>query len=478
MNPRNTGILALLAAALGAFLWFYEIRGAEERSRAEEAEKRVFPAVESDGVAWLSLWTTDGQAARIERTDSGWQLSEPVAFPADTLAVDGMAQALADLVSEAVFDEPESLDNYGLDVEPGLRFGFGDQEYGLRIGDKAPVGGTTYVTDAAGERVFAVSSFRTNAFDKTLSQLRDGRVADFDRDTIRHVTVRWPGGHATLEKPDQAWKLLEPLADDADTDTLEGLLSDLSYLRAADYLDEPGEDASLGLAEPTLQVELRTEASAEPLTVVVGAAREGDRRVVRGPAGYTYEVAQGALDTLPRSLGAFRFKELAQFAAGDAERLELVLRQSDEAPLALQGVRAEAGWTLSPAGMDPDKITRLVSELASLEGLDVAADAMGESERAALGLAPPRAELRVFGAGEGDAAPLLADVRLGALEPDRGIAAQRADREAVYWLDASLAEHLPIGLEAFRNRFEQEVPPEPAAASAAEPGTEAPATGD
>ena len=49
MNPRTTAILALLVAALGAFVWLYEIRGGEARSE-EEAKKRVFRDVKADSI--------------------------------------------------------------------------------------------------------------------------------------------------------------------------------------------------------------------------------------------------------------------------------------------------------------------------------------------------------------------------------------------------------------------------------------------
>ena len=37
MNPRTTWILAFVAAALGAFIWLYEIRGEADRKLEEEA---------------------------------------------------------------------------------------------------------------------------------------------------------------------------------------------------------------------------------------------------------------------------------------------------------------------------------------------------------------------------------------------------------------------------------------------------------
>ena len=75
MNPRTTWILAFVAAALGAFIWLYEIRGEADRSAAQAAAKRIFVGVEPDDVDWVELRTRDGVDARLERDASArWRL--------------------------------------------------------------------------------------------------------------------------------------------------------------------------------------------------------------------------------------------------------------------------------------------------------------------------------------------------------------------------------------------------------------------
>jgi len=79
---------------------------------------------------------------------------------------------------------------------------------------------------------------------------------------------------------------------------------------------------------------------------------------------------------------------------------------------------------------------------------------MGKAEQAALGLDPPRVRLRVLGeAAEGEAAPVLGEVLLGDADHARGIVARSAASERIYRLDFALAEHVPVSLEALRNRF-------------------------
>ncbi len=68
MNPRTTGILLVVALLLGAFVWFYEIEGEEGRRDAEARQKRIFPDVESEGIEWVALRTSDDRSVRVVRS--------------------------------------------------------------------------------------------------------------------------------------------------------------------------------------------------------------------------------------------------------------------------------------------------------------------------------------------------------------------------------------------------------------------------
>ncbi len=72
MSPRTTAVLFLVAAALGAFVWFYEIRGETAREDAEQRAKQLFPEIEAEAVDSITLTTRDGIRARFERRDPGW----------------------------------------------------------------------------------------------------------------------------------------------------------------------------------------------------------------------------------------------------------------------------------------------------------------------------------------------------------------------------------------------------------------------
>jgi hypothetical protein len=289
MNPRNTAVLALVVGALGAFLYFYEIRGQEERAEAEEAAKRLFQEISAEEIDAVVVSTGEGEPVRLERSEEGWRITEPVHFPADQIRADGLASALAGLASEAVFEEPEPLEEYGIGTEASVRFWSGEVEHVLYIGDKTPVGGNTYLKTGEGVQVYAVKSYRAGSLVKSLDELRNSRILDFDRDAVDRVEASWPGGGVVLEKGEDGWRLLEPLETEADASTVEDLLSDLDFLRADGFIDEVPPNAEVGLDAPAFEVDLVAGAGEEGeaptrTRLAIGATVDGRQRAVRGSA--------------------------------------------------------------------------------------------------------------------------------------------------------------------------------------------------
>ena len=189
MNPRSTAILFLVAATLGAFVYFYEIGGEAGRKEAEAAQKRLFAGVDSEKIDWISLRTTDGQAARLERHDGAWRIREPLDFPADRFAADGLASALAQFSSETVIEEPRPSDVYGLDAsEPTVRFSAGGVEHTLFAGDKTPVGANHYASVGGKPDVYTVASHRVEGLEKAFDDLREKRIAHFEASAVDRLT--------------------------------------------------------------------------------------------------------------------------------------------------------------------------------------------------------------------------------------------------------------------------------------------------
>ncbi len=304
MSPRTTAVLFAIAAALAAFVYFYELRGEEGREQAEEAEKRLFPDVEEGDVTAITLPTSAGVQARVARRDEGWELVEPLVFPANTFALDGIASTLAQLASTAVIEEPQPREIYGLgETSRLIRFEVGDSEHRLRLGAKTPVGSDSYVATDDSGAVYTVPTYRVTALTKTLDDLREKRILDFDRAAIEGISAAWPGGGVVLEKAEDGWRLVDPMQGASDSATVEGLLSDLSLLRAEGFEDDPPADDEVGLDPPVFEVVLEVSGEGgEPqrLSMAMGGVVDGEQRLVRGSQTSLYRVARERLDDFPR----------------------------------------------------------------------------------------------------------------------------------------------------------------------------------
>jgi hypothetical protein len=504
MNPRTTALLLVIALILGAFVYFYEVRGSDVRREAEEQARRLFPAVAQEDIDWIELTTSDGTPVRLEQREDGWVLNQPVEFPADRFAVDGMASNLATLVNEEVIEEPVDAAEYGLgEAARVVRFSVVGVVHELKLGRATPVGANSYAATGDGDAVYTVQTYKVQSFDRALDDLRDKRILDFDTASIQRIEARWPDGGVALERVagDDAersvrWRLAAPIEGRADDETVDELLADLSYLRGEGFVDEPLGDAEAGLDAPAFEIVLTPEgegeAPAAPLRLTIGALRDG-ARLVRAAHPSFYTIAADRLDDLPRELIAYRFKQLARFAIGDAKRVDLFFQPERGDPVAITATHGAAGWSSSPEAMEPEQITQLVSELSRLRAEDILADAVGDDELRGLGLAPPNTIVSVFGAAPDDgdaedaegepAAPTeLAEIHIGAFQGPDGIIARAVGDPTIYRIDYGLAEFIPVSLEAFRNRFVAEeetaeaieMPPDPAAQDFLSPTQESP----
>jgi len=468
VNPKSTFILFLVAAVLASFVYFYEIEGEDERLEADEAQKRVVVGVEPDDVEAIALTTTDGVAVATRRSDGGWQVVEPLEYPADPFALDAMAAAIAQMAGGTPLEDPQALEVYGLDaLEREVRFRAGADERALRIGDSTPLQAKTYVTLIDSDTVFTVSSASVRAFAKSFDDLREKKLIDFDREAVEHIAVNWPDGGVVLQRSDSGepqWHLVQPVAGPADDETVAKLLSTLVFLRADGFVDDPPSDEVAGLTRPMFSVRLTGSAAGEAVepfeaVLAIGSHSEDGARLARGAQPGLYRLEVDRIGDLPVSVVAFRDKQVARFVVSDAERIE-VLFAAEGSSVSLIAERGEGGWNSQPEAFGAGKIDAMVGALADLRAIDIAAESMGEDELAGVGLVPANVVFKVLGAPSGEAEPpVLALVQLGAPRGSEGVLARRAKDGTVYVIGLDESEYLPISYEAFENHFRADDPP-------------------
>jgi hypothetical protein len=301
VRPRTLLVLAIVVVALAAFIRFYERDLPSSDERAERA-KRVLD-IKKDQVTRIRLASggAGGQTVIVERqggaatpkagdastataiTEPGagadWRIVSPPALAAvraDGAAVERLLDSLAGLEKSRTLEQVKPAE-VGLDkprAQVGLSLGNGKGETVLDIGAAVPTGGETIVAVAGRPDAYVVSDALMADVQKKAGDWRDHQVFHGDRDAIQRISWSVAGAPRVVlaKRGDNFW-LESPLADRADRDQVEKLLSDLTGVSADRFLDPPVPPAAqLGLEPPHAVVEALLAGQPQPFRLDLGAS--------------------------------------------------------------------------------------------------------------------------------------------------------------------------------------------------------------
>jgi hypothetical protein len=213
--------------------------------------------------------TSDGKTLAIAKEGGDWKITKPVQTKADFGAVEGVIGRLqtAQMKSIVTTDpSPADLKKYGLDKPSATAvLGAGSARTTLVLGGKAE-DNTVYARDASRPIVMTVESALADELKKGADDYRRKDIFEFRAFNANRIEFTRNGQTVAFEKtkntgkdaqtnPD-VWKRVSPSAKDADRDKMDALLSRLSNMRAASFVDSA---AKTGLDKPALVVAVTFE---------------------------------------------------------------------------------------------------------------------------------------------------------------------------------------------------------------------------
>ena len=144
----------------------------------------------------------------------------------------------------------------------------------------------------------------------------DKLFATLDQGKVKRIVVVNPQGQFELAREKDAWKLVKPLADDANQGAVTGLLGSLTSLKAERTLKASEVKlADFGLVTPPLQVTLEDEA-AKTTTLKLGNDMPlGSQRAAMTDGPDVYIIPKYVAADLEKGLAAWRSDQLVQVAA-------------------------------------------------------------------------------------------------------------------------------------------------------------------
>ncbi len=391
---RNLGIVAVLFAGLGAFVYFYEIEGGKRREEAAEEAKKLFQ-FEKEEVKSISLTRSDGSII-LEKENGSWKLVAPIEAKADEAAVDGLASELSStLLERSLESSPVDWKDYGLEnsnlkITVGLKDG---RRLNLELGDKdfnqASVFGR--VPHLAKVLVLPASLYTT--VDKELLDFRDKSVLDFDREQVREVRIRARRKTYRLQKEGEDWSIREPIQARADRAEIRSLLSDLEFARVEEFVERgAGRLKTYGLNEPSSRVDLFLGDSRARKTLLVGK-QVGAQFYAKDDSGEdVFRIKEDLVDKLELDLSKLRDRKMARFERDEVKRVEVKLPDRE-----FEFARnSEDQWRLrTPAGHGEKSVLeyKLFWPLEDLEGKEIVDRANLDDPK--YGFSEPSAEVKV-----------------------------------------------------------------------------------
>jgi Domain of unknown function (DUF4340) len=285
MKPRTLLILFLLVAGLGAWVWFVERKLPGTKERAEAAKKLL--TLKADEVTGLVL-EGENRTVKLTREEekggeekSGgeaapaagakWRLEEPLAAPADAGQVRTFVDSLIGLDKQRTLDEFDAKE-LGLDkprAKVTLQTEDGPQV--IEVGAEVPSSDSMVVTLAGGKAAYVVPDSIYKDIVKDPGDWRDKNLFRGERADVQSIRVTPAGSPGVLlsRRGKEFW-LESPIADRANRDDGDRLLSDLVNLRATHFVDASKSAADLGLESPAGVLEVVLKGQEKPFEVAVG----------------------------------------------------------------------------------------------------------------------------------------------------------------------------------------------------------------
>ena len=261
-----------------------------------------------------------------------WEMVEPVKAKADARVIEDILSAL-DSLRVVVFEADNEYNpaDYGLDppkIIVALQSSTDDQIQELQIGSDTETDGRIYIASSERRAVYGVNKEIYAKLDKTVFNLRDKRVLDFQRTATHRFTLRQGSSEIVSERNvNGEWEITAPVALKADPRAVDDLLFGVDALRAVAFVeDQPKNLRPYGLDVPSIKASFIASDS-DPAVLLVGKVTGDNIYVKAQNAEPIFLVKKGLLHLIGRGVAGLRSKQILDFRADDATKI--VLRYGD-----------------------------------------------------------------------------------------------------------------------------------------------------
>ena len=411
MNRWRIPLALALLAGLSAYVYFFEIKGEEQKAKEKEESEKVF-SFQPDQITGLTL-ARPHEKIRLVRDAGQWTLQEPLQAPPDSDAIDRLLTSLQGARITHNLGPTKDLSAYHLQ-EPALTLELAAKAPkslpALFVGDDSPTGGGTYARLGAGGPVLIVSGLE-GLRGATLFSLRDKTFFKFDPAKLAALGLFHDKEEISLARKEGQWSLLSPVQAPAEDSTISDLVYALERLTVTEFVEEKPSASTLaakGLSPPRFRIRLQGDDLKGSPELSLGTADAGSLYAVHPGSGALVKVSDSIEAKLKSSPADLRRKELMPFQRWDLAGLKASNAPAGGLQLNRKDDKQWERTAPSPAVLPDEKLDALVQALSELKGeefLDKPSPHL-----ASYGLDPPQSSLEFRKQGKEPAPAALLQV--------------------------------------------------------------------
>jgi hypothetical protein len=484
MNTRALWIWASIAGALFAFIFFYQ----QHAHRGPAGPAKILPNFKVAQVSTVQVRPEGQLEIRAVRTNDGWQLNEPLLYPAQASSIENLLFFL-DRMTPATYisrrelrQRPEAEEEYGFGApQSTLIVKQGEYRVQIFVGSRTAPGNEVFLQVVGDEGVYVVDAELLHLLPRNANEWRDTAFLDLPVASLERIAVTNGSKSFELQRngPKGPWRMALPgFQARANSAKIEELLASVRDLRVRQFIsDDPKPDLdSLGLQTPDLQIAFGQ--GSNTLTVAqfsakgptneparVYARRLGERAIVvvetnllgawRAQAN---EFRDSHLVSLAGPVTAIAVRGQDQFTLLTTNGSVAASRESAAigyGPNQFTLLSTNGHWQIVPGDTPADSgmVSNLLSMLTGMPIVQFVKDVVPEPDLAGYGLAPAALEYTLMGKATNAAGSnnVIAILQFGTNQEER-VFARRADEPSVYAVRASDVQSLGTRSWHFRER--------------------------
>ena len=322
---RSTGILFLVALALAAFVYFYDLKHKPASEAASsESSKPAFTLTSSD-VKQIKIQRA-GTTMDFERKSDGWYMTQPRAQRAEGSALDGLASTLSFVSVDRTFpNTPDNLNSFGL-KDPTVTLDFtlnNGTSHEVRFGGKDFSASSVYALIDDGKQISLMADSLYSNANKSPDDFRDKSLTGVAAADANFFDLANSSGEVSGTKKDNNWTLSKPRAIAGDRSKIDALLSAVGTGQITKFVSDT--DAGLakyGLDNPAVRFQAKL-ADGKSVQLAVGKKEGSDyyARDLSHPG--VFEINDNLYSILSDKYIDLRDKEITHIMPDDVTRAEV-----------------------------------------------------------------------------------------------------------------------------------------------------------